>query len=405
MIVLLLVLLVIIFTLIGTLVYGKDSPSGTFVINSQTSTNNIIYSDDGETWTASVDENGNNPFGDTGSALDVHWNRGTWVAVGEPESVNENTIAWSDDAKIWNYGTGQSFETNGRFVRYGNGLWVSGGTPGAAGNSVLKYSNDGKSWSDSTGEAFGNGATGTCSAISFYKGFWLAGGNDGSNGTKIWYSTDGISWSAATGSPFGTSTNSNPLGFIYGNGRWVAIGNDADGSGSVIWYSDNGIAWSESTHPFTTSGNTIWDVAYYGGLYVVGGIFHTGGTILAYSTDGIVFTAATGLGSLSNGYVIDNIALPLNGYWLANGTDGTTGLVYRSVDGKNWTNVTPDTFFPGPGGLVRGNATKKGTRTVVTGSSSSVNSNIYWTDDGENWNQVSNTLNGSNSLEITWAPV
>lgn len=415
---LLIIALVILFTLLGTLVWGKKNHNGTFVINSQSSKNNLIYSEDAETWTAAVDEDGNNPFGDTGAALDVHWARGRWVAVGNPESDNGNTMAWSDDAKTWTYGTGQNFGTTvgstGRFVRFGDGLWVAGGTPGTSGNSVLKYSSDGKSWNDASGEPFGDGTSGTCSAIAFHDDLWVAGGNNGGSGPKIFYSSNGIRWTAATGTPFGSAT-SVPIVFAYGNDRWVAVGNDVSGSGSLIWYSDNGKAWSESTHPFTSSASTVWDIKYYGGLFVASGVFGTGGTILAYSTDGITFTAAEGLGTLAVGYYIDNVMIPSNGYWLANGTDGTDGIVYRSTDGINWTDVTPDTFFPGPSGLSRGETwgkvyRGKKYRAVVTGSSATANANIYWTENGTDWNQVSETLigagsvSGTSGLEVFWAP-
>lgn len=413
------IVLVILFTLLGILVWGVKNHEGSYVIVSQSSSNNIIYSEDGETWTAAEDENGGNPFGDTGAVLNLDWNKGRWVVVGNSSSDNGDSMAWSDDAKTWTYGTGQNFGTTagseGREVQYGNSLWVVGGNPGTAGNSVMKYSEDGKSWNNASGSPFGNGLSGSCSALRYLNNLWLAGGTDGSSGAKIWYSSNGISWSAGTGSPFGTTAGSNPTSFAYGNGRWVASGTDADGSGSVLWYSDNGVAWSEAVHPFTSSGTTVWAVKYYGGLFVAGGVYQSGGTVLAYSTDGITFTAAEGLGTLASGYYVDNILEPLDGYWLANGTDGPAGISYRSTDGITWTDVSPDTFFPGPSGLARGIANGKvnrgkTSRVVLTGSSATANANIYWTEDGENFNQVSETLIGSGSiagrsgLEVHWAP-
>ena len=411
----LLVALAVLFTLLGTLVWAPGDHGNTFLLAGSGDAT-ISYSSDAETWSESVDEDGNTPFGDAGNALAVNWGRGLWVVGGVNDDTPTKPLAWSVDGKTWTYGTGSNFgstsESLGRVVRYADGIWVAGGTTATSSLPKILWSSDGKAWNNTTGGAFGTGSSGTCSEVFYGGGLWLATGNDGSSGAKIWWSNNGKNWNAATGSPFGTAANDSGGRFAYGNSRYVNGGTNTTTAGEIMWYSDNGKAWTAGTHPFGDA--VVYDVEYYGGIFVAGASWASDGdNILAYSTDGITFTAATGQGTLASGFYIDKILPPTDGFWLALGYDATeqAGLIYRSTDGMEWTKLSLTDFFPGPNSLIQTGITGKyngNFRTVVAGKA--VNStNIYWTEDGETFTAANNSPFGETIsdiiLEARWAPV
>jgi len=410
-----LVALVILFTLLGTLVFAPGGHENTFLLTGYGDAT-IVYSEDAETWTKAVDEDGNTPFGDDGVAFFANWRGGRWVAVGQNDITHSKNLAWSDDGKTWNYGTGSNFGSTsssmGRFVEYGNNIWVAGGTPRTVNSPKLLWSKDGKEWNKSTGGAFGTTVDGTCSGIFYGGGLWLASGNDNSSGPKIWWSVNGKKWTAATGFPFGSGFTDNGGRFAYGKNRYVAVGDNSTDTDQILWYSDNGKAWKTCVHPFG-SAQYAEDIKYYGGIFVAAARYASGGSVLAYSEDGINFTAATGQGNLSTGSWVDKLLPPTDGFWLALGYDSTkeAGLIYRSTDGKDWTKLSIDNFFPGPASLIQTGITgkyDKKYRTVVAGQANN-SKNIYWSEDGKTFNEADNspfgeTLGTDVVLEARWAP-
>lgn len=391
-----LVCLVILFTLLGTLVFNKKNYNGYFLACGS-NISQIGYSDDGSYWYGTQHDNGDLPFGLTGSAYNIERNNGIWVAVGAPGGERTRQIIWSDgNGKIWSDSTGDQFSNDssasGSTLAYGNGVWVAGGTGGVASGTTLLYSNDGKAWTTVNDSPFGDGE-GSCAVVQYLNGRFLAGGKGSAGSTvKIWSSTNGVDWTAATGTPFGTNTSANPTKFAYGNGVYVAVGL---GSNNTIWKSSDGQTWSENSSSPYDQMVTMWDVRFSGGLFVTVSEHDpdNNGPIVAWSTDGDTWTAGTGTGTLSTGYFMDNILTPdLNsGKWLIGGGTGSNGLAFYSTDGKSWTQVT-DTLFPGgdfkssASGWV-GRVSDSDKRYLAVGSASG-SQNVYYSSDRVNWTQA-----------------
>jgi hypothetical protein len=274
-------------------------------------TNQLAYSTDGITWTASA--SGNSVLTIQCYAV-AYGNR--WVAGGQ----GTNRLAYSADGITWTASTsGNSVLTSQCLaVAYGNGLWVAGG----AGTNQLAYSTDGINW---TGSTSGNSVITTqCYAVAYTNGVWVAGG-EGTN--EIAYSTDGITWTASTS---GNSVlTSGCFAVAYANGLWVAGG---EGTNQLA-YSTDGINWTGSTSGNSVITTQCYAVAYGNGLWVAGG---DGTNQIAYSTDGITWNASTSGNSIFT-TACDALAYG-NGLWVAGGF-GTNTLAY-STDGINWTAST-----------------------------------------------------------------
>ena len=71
--------MVILFALLGTLVWGKKNPDGIFLACGNNEVQ-IGWSDNGETWTASTHAEGGLPFGTGGIAYNINKGNSMWVA-------------------------------------------------------------------------------------------------------------------------------------------------------------------------------------------------------------------------------------------------------------------------------------------------------------------------------------
>ncbi len=195
---------------------GSNTTSG--------STNTIIYSSDGQVWTAG----GGSTFIGTGTA--IAYGDNTWVAFSE--SYGGVTVAFSlDNAVTWQTGSGYPVGLNVPSVAYGNGRWVAVGSPQLGFNGIF-YSLNGQSWN---AVPLGDSALPTGGMhVAHANNLWVAVGSF-SIGFAVYtliYSTDGINWTPASGTTF-TSTGN----FVtYANGRWIAVGDR-------ILTSINGMVW------------------------------------------------------------------------------------------------------------------------------------------------------------------
>jgi hypothetical protein len=272
-------------------------------------TNMIVYSTDGETWTAST--SGNSVF--TGECNGVAYGNSMWVAGGS----GANTLAYSTDGETWTASeNGNSVLTERCIaVAYGNGKWVAGGS----GTSRLAYSTDGIDW---VGSGSGNSIiTLQCLSVAYGNGKWVAGGY---GGNQMAYSTDGETWTA---SESGNSVFTAECYTVkYGNSIWVAGGAGTN----QLAYSADGETWTASESGNAVITNSCSAVAYGNGKWVAGGY---GSFVLAYSTDGETWT-----GSESGNSIISSSCFAVaygNGKWVA-GSDGINTLAY-STDGETWT--------------------------------------------------------------------
>jgi hypothetical protein len=150
-------------------------------------------------------------------------------------------------------------------IAYGNGVYVG------IGSSDLGYSTDGITW-QTTGES----GAGNLAGIVFGDGVFVRIGW----GAK--YSTDGINWTQATGDDVLESVIGTHI--AYGNNTFVAINGT-----NMVYSKDGGQTWTTNTSAFPPA-------ASYKGIDYVNDRFLlvTNFGEIAYSTDGVTFTAATG---------------------------------------------------------------------------------------------------------------
>ena len=279
----------------------------------------IASSPDGMTWTPSL----NNPF--TGGAGNgICWDGSYWLAVGY---ASGNCIAISTDGLIW---TPLSVTS----ISVGNGI-ASGPAPfhnsvttiktltaplyfyvAAGKGEGLMYSSDGTVWTKSP----------SMPTVADYNDVIYAGGLWVAVGGNIVTSTDGITWTTVEVDWL----NGAPFAVAYGGGKWVISGTFT----SKLRYSTDTITWTECTNASTIFDGTagISAVAYGNNMWVACGVLSSGNVGLAYSTDGIAWTASPtnsifGTQSYSIAYG--------NGLWVI-GCNGNSAMVY-STDGMSWT--------------------------------------------------------------------
>jgi hypothetical protein len=149
--------------------------------------------------------------------------------------------------------------------------------------------------------------------------------------TNAAYSTDGIAWTTTTLPTL--PTNASFSSIAYGNEKFVAvITGTTRGNEQTAAYSDNGIDWTMTTIPNGSIDARIglqWGSVTYGnGKFIAAGIARNGIDYVAYSTDGITWTAVEGS---SPDYITY-----ANGRFIGV-SDGVFGY---STDGIMWTNIT-----------------------------------------------------------------
>ena len=281
----------------------------TFTVAGGSGTNQLAYSIDGITWTAST--SGNAVFTTRCNALG--WNGTKFVAGGE----GTNQLAYSSDGITWTASTSGNavFTTRCNTVAWSGTKWVAGGE----GTNQLAYSSDGETWTASTS---GNGVfTSFCWAVAWNGTKWVAGGQ-GTN--QLAYSSDGETWTASTS---GNEVFTSKCRAVAWNGtKWVAGGSGTN----RLAYSSNGETWTGSTSGTAVFTTECYAVAWNGTRWVAGG---SENNRLAYSSDGETWTAST-----SGNGALQTLCLGVawNGTrWVAGGI-GANQLAYSS-DGITWT--------------------------------------------------------------------
>ena len=160
---------------------------------------------------------------------------------------------------------------------------------------------------------------------------------------------------------------------------WIAGGTDAT-SGSTLAYSFDGINWTASSSASGILNQHVRSVAWGGNIWVAVGRSNPVASSLAYSYDGINWTASSSAYALQT----EMYAVAWNGsMWLA----GLSKLIY-SADGITWG--TALATIPGGGGI---NTIATNGRLWLFGSGGTSNSNIIsYSTDGFNWS-ASNAIN------------
>ena len=192
-------------------------------------------------------------------------------------------------------------------IASGAGLWLAVGTN----SNVLSRSSDGSNWTSTTMPT-----SAAWTGIAYGAGYWVC---VASGGTIAQYSNStGQSWKSAVLPSSATWTHT-----AYGNGVFVTV--DAGAASQQAAYSlTYGRTWIAATLP---SAQTWTGVAYGGGVFVA---IATGGTVAAYSTDGINWVAS---GVLPRSTTWSAVAYG-NGRFVA--VSSTTGTAAYSFDGVTW---------------------------------------------------------------------
>jgi hypothetical protein len=231
---------------------------------------------------------------------------GKFILLRSPQgSTTGNTYLYSSDGVTWTTGTGPSnvrtIASNGsRIVMFPE-------------SAVPQYSDNGTTWTAGTG-----GSTGNPMRDAYWTGSRFVAVNEGSLANII-SSTDGISWA--------TSDLGDGASSITNNGStFVAVDPGTTGSRST----DNGNSWSAITLPV----NRDWSsVKFINGIYVAIVNVNAG---YATSPDGITWTARTlpaAPGAGGNSGEISRLIVIGNAIFYV----ATTGDLYTSTDGINWT--------------------------------------------------------------------
>lgn len=152
-------------------------------------------------------------------------------------------------------------------------------------------------------------------ATAYGNGIWVAAGLGGAIRT----STDGAVWATQT-----SNSTTAFYGVAYGNGVWIAAGFN----GTIRRSTNNGVTWST-----VTSGTTgrFARVAYGNGVFVASGDVTGGQLTLRTSTDGVVWTAVSGI---TTSFQDMRFA---NGYFMAISDNSTNTRI--SVNGSLWVSV------------------------------------------------------------------
>ena len=231
---------------------------------------------------------------------DIAFGGGRFVAVGD-----NGNIAYSTNGTIWDAGTcsiaaplnsyiyGIAYGGGSNFVAVGNDT-----RSGGFGGGIIAYSIDGgETWTNIGTTVFGGSAI---YGITYSNGIFIAVGGGG----KMAYSSDGgATWTPVASTTFGSS---NIRGIAYGDysgGRFVAVGE----GGKMAYSDDNGLSWTAIV-PGSVDGTTttfgvndIYGITYGNGKFVAVG---SGGLLvpgkMAYSSDGISWTAVPNIGGSTN---------------------------------------------------------------------------------------------------------
>ena len=293
------------------------------------STNTILISTDGITWTPSA----NNPFPGVGSsyvANGVAWNGSYWTAV-----AYNGSIATSSDGDTWTTATTNPFSSGEAYgVAWNGTYWLAVGSASSGTISIIT-STDGDSWfSASNGLTRGNG-------VAWNGTYWIVVGQNSDSTVSIVKSTDGEIWTAASSNPFGA----HGFGVAWNGTYWVAVGSGPSNTNCIAKSTDGETWTASSNNPFDGGAGIGRGIAWNGSYWVAVGTDGTSTTI-AKSFDGDTWTPAT-----DNPFGSDSSwggrGIAWNGsYWIAVGSDTSrTVCIATSTDGMTWTNVANNGLF------------------------------------------------------------
>jgi hypothetical protein len=322
----------------------SSTPIPLFVAGMENAPSGLLgYSTDGNTWSAST-----NTIFQTVNAITYDGTK--FLSVGSPTISSGNTIATSTNGLTWTAvsNTGAPLIYSLQDIIWNGSKYVAGATYfGGINNASLLYSNDGLTWSASTN---GNSIISSIAYSLAWDGSKFVAGGLGTN--VLAHSNDGITWSASTN---GNSVFSDRcLSVVWNGTRFIAGGLGTN----VLAHSNDGLTWSASTNGNSVFSNRVHTVAWNGTRFVAGG---QGTNVLGYSTDGLTWSASTNGNSVfsnSGGIPPEVLSVSWNGNrWVAVGSYEPNFLeqvpqIAYSTDGITWTAATNTTSVFGTVGQI-----------------------------------------------------
>jgi len=357
----------------GYYVTGMDwSPSlGRWCVSVQTgdTTNQIIYSSDGLTWSLASTAVGGGP---------VKWVNNYFMAAVNNDSTTK--IAVSQDGITWvtrtigSYGQVQSIvadETASTFI--------IGTYPDSTSVEALLKSSDGVTWTPVGGTNQNYRHTGAV-----WDGLrYIVKTDNPANSIRVSY--DAITWTSVGGNIPGQqlSWTKPHVGALTVYQPTIATGRDASGNNTMAFSKDGIFYKSLGNTLFTEQGNSV---GWNGRIWVACG---AGINTLGYSYDGLAWT---GLGTSIFSRQANHVAW--NGSrWIAAGEGGNT--LATSQDGINWSGLST-TVFDASGLCVSWNGT-----TWLAGGAGSANTLAYSTN-GLSWTGLGKPLDTAVN-DVEWA--
>ena len=194
----------------------------------------------------------------------------------------------------------------------------------------------------------------------------------GGAGTSLMeYSSTGSFVTAANIS----TTNSNFLAVMYDNTRWLAVGGNTD---SRIYYSLDAVDWSAVTGNNLSTYQSVPEfIEWNGSYYLAGGTSSTGVNQIVKSTDYTTWSPSVSLPGAGFGTAVRDVVWTGSKWWAILG-GSTSGVVYESTDGENWTSHSTT--------IGDGHAVAYDGSNIVIGGANGIE---YSTNGGSTWNTSS----------------
>ncbi len=265
----------------------------------------------------------------------------TFVAVGE----GSDTIAWSDDGKIWNKIAADSgFKQRGTCVASNGNVWVAGGqeAPDSNAKNMVFSKDNGRTWSPVNPPPEKGGNNNIVKGLVWNGTNFIAVGDGFIGGTTAVWSKDGQNWNSSTSNVV-TTTNSF---IVYGsvlacNGKiCVCFGgtNEADLPCAIIYSDDDGESWVIlNGQGFST--NSASFLAVNDNNYWVAISMYSKPTNILISSDGKDWKSP-----ISDKNIFNDSTCELYCVAHDNGSNwvvvGNKGIGFSSDNGQTWVNAT-----------------------------------------------------------------